>query len=405
VTDAWSRSRADRNAGATRSGATENRLIIATVFITFVGYATVALPLAVVPIYVHVRLGYGTTMAGVAVSLQYVATVVSRARVGQMADTVGPKITVLRGLVASLAGGLLMGASGLLVARPALALGILLPSRLFIGVGESLISTGAIAWAIGRTGPHRTARIISWNGVATYGALMLGAPLGVVLTDLFGFQSVGWAVAALGAAGLARAFWTQAVPVLAKGRLSSGRVLWRVLPYGAVLGLASAAFGTITTFVTLFFNHRGWHGAALCLSGFGLGFIFVRLAFADLINRIGGIPVAAVSLAVQTVGLLLVWLSRAPALAIAGSAITGCGYGLVFPALAVVAVDRVPPQSRGTALGIYSVFLDVALGVTGPLAGVIAGRFTYATPFLFGTVLTVAGLVLTMLLPRPGNRG
>jgi len=390
--------------GAHQAVVAENRLIISTVFITFVGYATVALPLAVVPIYVHIRLGYGTTVAGVAVSLQYVATVLSRAQVGQMADTVGPKITVLRGLVASVAGGMLMAVSGLLVSQPAWALGILLPSRLFIGIGESLISTGAIAWAIGRTGPHRTARIISWNGVATYGALMLGAPLGVVLTGQFGFQSVGWAVAVLGVAGLARAFWTQTVPVIAKQRLSSGRVLWRVLPYGAVLGLASAAFGTITTFVTLFFNHRGWSGAALCLTAFGGGFICVRLLFADLINRVGGIPVAGVSLAVQIVGLLLVWIAAAPGTAIVGSAITGCGYGLVFPALAVVAVARVPPQSRGTALGIYSVFLDVALGVTGPAAGVIAGHFSYATPFLFGTLLTAAGLALTALLPRLGHR-
>jgi predicted MFS family arabinose efflux permease len=389
----------DRASGAW-SAQSENFLIASTVFITFVGYATIALPLAVVPIYVHTKLGYGTTVAGFAVSLQYVATVLSRARVGQMADTVGPKITVLRGLAASLAGGGLMVLSGLFAGRPALGLGLLLPSRLALGIGESLIGTGAIAWAIGRTGPHRTARIISWNGIATYGALVLGAPLGVVLTQTFGFASVGWGDLALGAAAMALALSRAAVPVVAKHRLSSGSVLWRILPYGSVLALASAGFGTITTFITLFFHFRGWSGAAFCLSAFGLGFILVRALLADTIGRFGGVPVAAVSLAVQTVGLLLVWLAGAPDLAIAGSALAGAGFSLVFPSLAVEAMARVPAQSRGAAIGLYSVFLDVALGIAGPAAGLLAVRFSYAAPFLFGALATATGLGVTGLLRR-----
>jgi MFS family permease len=383
-----------------RGGRSDNRLIISTVFVTFVGYFTVALPLAVVPIYVHATLGYGATVAGVAVSLQYLATIFSRARVGQMTDTLGAKPTVARGLVAAVFGGVLMLGSAWLVGRPAASLGVLLPSRLALGVGESLISTGAIAWAITQVGPQRTARIISWNGIATYSALVVGAPLGVVLTRSFGFWVVGVGDAAMALAGLALVLSRPATPVSGKARLSSGRVLRRVFPYGSVLALASAGFGTITTFSTLFFAHRGWNGAALCISAFGFGFILVRLVAADSINRFGGLPVAAVSLVAQIIGLALVWSAGVPSVAIAGSALTGIGYALVFPALAVEAVALVPPQSRGAAIGLYSVFLDVGLGLAGPAAGAIAGRLGYAAPFLFGTLLTVAGLVVTGLLYR-----
>src|SRR5437870_5351043 len=45
-----------------------------------------------------------------------------------------------------------------------------------------------------------------------------------------------------------------------------------------------------------------------------------------------------------------------------GAALTGFGYSLVYPGFGVKAVRRVPPQSRGLAMGAYTVFLDVGLG-------------------------------------------
>jgi predicted MFS family arabinose efflux permease len=89
-----------------------------------------------------------------------------------------------------------------------------------------------------------------------------------------------------------------------------------------------------------------------------------------------------------------------PALAITGSALTGAGFALVFPALGVEAVGRVPPESRGTAIGLYSVFLDVSLGITGPAAGIAAALISFATPFLIGGTATAAGLALTFALGR-----
>ncbi|MFX7849647.1 MFS transporter, partial [Acinetobacter baumannii] len=46
-------------------------------------------------------------------------------------------------------------------------------------------------WGVGRVGSENTAKMISWNGIATYAALALGAPLGVVLDRSLGCAMIG----------------------------------------------------------------------------------------------------------------------------------------------------------------------------------------------------------------------
>ncbi|HMF65648.1 MAG TPA: MFS transporter, partial [Edaphobacter sp.] len=80
--------------------------ILPVIAFTFVCYFSIGIPLAILPSYVHLHLGVSTVLAGLLISLQYIATFASRPRAGHMADTLGPKQTVMRGLLAcSLSGG------------------------------------------------------------------------------------------------------------------------------------------------------------------------------------------------------------------------------------------------------------------------------------------------------------
>jgi predicted MFS family arabinose efflux permease len=94
----------------------------------------------------------------------------------------------------------------------------------------------------------------------------------------------------------------------------------------------------------------------------------------------------------------MLWLAPEPHFALAGAALTGFGFALVFPALGVEAVGLVPPASRGAALSAYSVFLDLSLGITGPLAGYIAGEFGYGSVFLFAAVAAAAAVALSTMM-------
>lgn len=378
---------------------------IATVFFTFICYLTIGIPLAVLPAYVHLDLGYSTVWSGLAISMQYLATLCSRPYAGRMADTVGPKQTVMFGLLACGASGIFMFLSAKLSVTPWLGLTAVLIGRLALGFGESWVATGAITWGIGRVGIKNAARVLSFNGIASYGALAVGAPLGVLIARSGGFSSIGIAVVTLGLFGTAIAAFRAPTAIVRGEQLAFRAVLRLVLPHGICQMLGSVGFGVIATFITLFYAAHRWANAALALTVFGMTFIVARLLFAHTINRFGGFRVAIASFAIESIGLLLLWQADLPQWALTGAALTGAGFALIFPALALEAVGLVAPPNRGAALGAYSLFLDLSLWMTGPVAGLIAAQFSYAEVFLFAALAAAAAMALSVALYlRPGGK-
>jgi MFS family permease len=375
------------------------RQILGFVYFTFVCYFSIGLPLAILPAYVHLRMGYSAALAGLVISIQYIATFLSRPWAGRISDHEGAKISVLWGIGAcTVSGALLVIAAALHRNPPWLSLGILLVSRLLLGVGESLGSTGATLWGISTVGQEHTAKVISFNGVATYGAMALGAPLGVVMEEHWGLASLGLVTIAMCGASFLVASGKRPVPVVAGEHLPFRDVLGRVTPHGMALALGGVGYSVLATFVTLFYASRHWNGAALCLTAFGSAFIAARLLFIHAIDRFGGFAVSIVCLAVESLGVLLLWRAESPWVAFGSAALAGFGFSLVFPALGVEAVKRVPERNRGTALGVYTVFADVSFFLVGPIAGAVIGAFGYASVFLFALVCVLASLGIVVVL-------
>lgn len=353
-----------------------NLRIVSIVMFNFASYLTIGLPLAVLPGYVHDAMGFSAFWAGLIISLQYFATLLSRPHAGRYADVLGPKKIVVFGLCGCFLSGLGYLLADIASAWPMINLLLLGLGRVILGIGQSFAGTGSTLWGVGVgvgvVGSLHIGRVISWNGIVTYGAMAMGAPLGVLCYAWGGLQ--GLALTVMGVALLAILLALPRPSVKAnKGKpLPFRAVLGRVWLYGMALALASAGFGVIATFITLFYDAKGWDGAAFALTLFSVAFVGTRLLFPNGINRLGGLNVAMICFGVEIIGLLLVGTAAMPWMAKIGVLLTGMGFSLVFPALGVVAVKAVPPQNQGAALATYTVFMDMSLGVTGPLAGLVA---------------------------------
>ena len=381
-----------------RSNFELNKRILSFMLFTFVVYLTIGLPLAVLPGFVHNTLGYNSVLAGLIISVQYFSTLISRPHAGRYADQLGPKKVVIFGLICCGFSGVFYVLAFLFAHFSLASLLLLCVARIFLGVGESFGSTGTTLWGIGAVGPKHTARVISWNGVATYGAMAVGAPLGVMLNNGFGLAGVAVliiiavVIAALVACGKA------AISVTAGKRIAFKAVVGRIWLYGLGLGFGTIGFGVIATFITLYYADKGWSGAAFTLTLFSLGFVGARLVFGNMINRYGGLRVSLVSFVFEIVGLLMIWLGTDPITVQLGAFLTGSGFSLIFPALGVEAVKQVPPQNQGTALGLYSAFLDLGLGITGPVAGLMIAHLDTPSIYLAAAFMVVIAWLLTLKL-------
>lgn len=369
----------------------------------FIGFLTIGLPLPVLPLHLHDTLAMSPLIVGIVIGSQFVAALLSRAWAGGLADTRGAKRAVVTGLALAACSGVVYLASLAFAASPSASVGVLVVGRALLGCAESLVVTGALTWCVGLIGPQNAGKAMAWVGMAMYGAYAAGAPIGVAVYVRSGFAGIAIATILIPLVALAVVAAVKPSAPASARRMPFYKVLKTVWVPGMGLALSSVGFGVITTFVALLFSAKHWGNASLAFTAFGAAFIGARLCFGHLPDKLGGAKVALWCVLIETAGQLLIWGADGELMAYIGAALTGFGYSLAFPGFGVEAVRRAPPQSRGVAMGAYVAFLDISLGLTGPIAGAIANRSGVSAVYLAGAVAVVcsAGIALALLASQP----
>ena len=294
--------------------------------------------------------------------------------------------------------GLLYLLSLLFVGEPETSVTILLLGRALLGGAESFIVTGAFTWGLALVGPQNTGKIMAWVGTAMYAAFAVGAPAGTTLYAGYGFAAIALATALIPLVTLLLVAPRRPVAPLPHARPAFTRVVGAVWVPGLGLALSSVGFGAITTFIVLLFAQHGWSQAWLAFTVLSITFMAGRLIFGHLPDRIGGARVALVCVLIEAAGQALIWLASWPTLALFGAAVTGFGYSLVYPGFGVEAVHRPPRQSRGLAMGAYTAFLDLALGLANPALGLVASGAGLGAVFLVSTLVVLCAAVIAVRL-------
>ena len=209
-------------------------------------------------------------------------------------------------------------------------------------------------------GSQNAGKVMAWVGTALYAG--------------FGFLTLAVAATLIPLLGLPLLTLTRPVThPQRKGSAQFMRVAGAVWVPGVGVALSGVGLGAISTFMVLLYAARGWSPAWLPFTILSLAFIGGSLVFGHLPDRAGGARVALVCILIEAGGQALIWSASSSMAALCGVSLTGFGYSLVCPGFGVEAIRRATQGNRGLAMGAYTAFLDISLGITGPTLGLVAG--------------------------------
>jgi predicted MFS family arabinose efflux permease len=360
--------------------------LIAAVFVIF---ALTGAALPTLPLHLKGELGQDVFIIGLIAGVQFLAALLSRVWAGSFADRKSPKAAMIVGLCLAIGAGALYLVSIVFIGIPRVSVLVLAFGRAMMGAAECFVIVGAVSWSLRLSGAAQTGNAIAQMGNALYLGLALGAPLGSLLFDRFGFDVIGLCTLVLPLCALLTIF---TLPSLAAEAHESGSlmaVLRSVWLPGVGLSFASLGYGAMMSFAILLFVERNWQPAWLAFTIFAIAFIAIRLGFGSLSDRYGGARIAQIFAIAQGAGLALIAFSPWVWLGYLGAAITGVGYSLVYPAFGLEAVNRAPVASKGLAIGTYTAFLELALAITSPLLGLLARWTNLGTVFMISAVAAI----------------
>ncbi|MFG1890360.1 MFS transporter [Micromonospora sp. NPDC049051] len=364
--------------------------LFAAIFLCLLG---VGASLAVLPFYVLDELDGNRVEVGVVIAAIAVSAVIARPIAGRFGDRHGYRTVMLGGAVVCAAAG-----AAYLVAGN---VGVLVGVRVLHGVGEAAVYTAGAAWLVALAPADRRGRVVGLYGIHMWLGITLGALLGAVLLRTSGYPAV-WLftiVAALAGAALVA---VRPGPEQASAAGPAGILPRSAVAPGVALSLAGFGYAALAAFVALHLAERGVENGIAAFNAFGFTYIGVRLFVGGLPDKLGAGRVAVGSALVEAVGLLLVAVAPNLLVAIIGGLVVGAGLSLLFPALALLVINRTDPAHQGAALGAFTSFWDIGLVAGAPLAGLVASVAGYPAVFqvmLVAALVSAAISALTML-PR-----
>lgn len=360
---------------------------------TFAYFVSVGVLIPTLPRYVEGPLGGGHVAVGIIIGAFSVTAVLMRPFAGRLGDRRGRRILMVTG-----ASVIALATLGYV---PAESLGPLLVLRALTGVGEAFFYVGA-ASAVNDLAPAgRRGEALSLFSLALYSGIAVGPVVGELVLDGTSFAAV-WLVSA-GAGFVAAALAILLPETRAEHDIGNGS-LRIVHPAGLLPGaaLATSVWGLsgFNAFVPLYALHLGMSGSRVAFVVFSAIVLSIRSIGRRIPDRLGPMRTARFSLGVTAVGMLIVGLWGSPAGLLSGVAVFAVGQGLAFPALMTLAVEAAPPSERGSVIGTFTAFFDLAFGLGAVSLGAVSELLGYSGLFVTAGLIAFAGMGLMMFASR-----
>lgn len=368
-----------------------SRPFVLVTLATLAYFTAIGALLPTLPRYVAGPLGGSGAAVGIVVGAFGFTAVLLRPAVGRIGDRRGRRLVIVAGAVAVAAS---VAGYPLTTNVPALV-----ALRMLTGAGEAAFFVGAATVVHDLAPDDRRGEAVSLFSLALYAGIAVGPVIGEQVLEWGSFTTVAIvSVASTVLAGFLGVFvpetrvhadpTPEAAPLLHRAALRPGFVI-----FTSIWG--QSAFHS---FVALHADEIGLRGASVAFVIFSVVVLGVRSVGARLPDRLGYLRAARGALVFNTGGLVVIGVFATAAGLYSGTALFALGQALAFPALMSLATEGVPKAERGSVVGTFTAFVDLAFAVGGVALGVVATVAGYGGAFVGAAVLSLLGV---LLITRP----
>lgn len=249
---------------------------------------------------------------------------------------------------------------------------------------------------------ERRSEGFGYVGVLPNVALMALPPLALWVAHRFGFgaQFLGAALLALVALGPVALLDETSPTAGGSGDLHSRAAV----PAALLVALAGLPLGAVDALVPLYASRVGLGNAGLFFTVMGAAIILARA----VLGRLPGstTQLLAASFGLQAAGLAtlasvprLVVAGGLPVGLLAGAALFGAGFALVFPLLQSAAVAATGDGENGAVTATLLVGLDLGIGLGAIVGGLFADVYSLSAVYSLYSLVPSAGVVVVVIIP------
>ncbi len=352
--------------------------LVGATFLGFLGIGTVLPMLAP-----HIRYDLkGTDQdVGLVIGIFSFVALAGRLISGPLADRRGRKISFLTGL----------GCCGLAGAIYLLPIGMAGPylARIFQGMGEAFLYTGAASWVVEIAGVQRSGQALGYLSSGIWGGISAGPVLGQWVGTFARAAALQMLLAAVAFLVL-----TQVKEVYHPVPHHGPRT-WLppgILGPGIAIGFVNVQYPVIAGFLILHLKAHGNSGPA-AFSAYAGTILLSRFFLGGLPDRIAPAITFFGGLSCMAVGLLLLASGPSPTLAVIAGAILGFGFSFPWTAVVSTVIRRTHSSKRGSSVGVLTAFYDLFVGVSSFTAGAVAHQWGYGAAFVMAALALVAAAI------------
>ncbi len=276
--------------------------------------------------------------------------------------------------------------------------------RMCQGAGFAMFFTSAATAAADIVPMPSRAQGLGIFGAFTILAYSLGPTLGEYILTGFGFDYFFIAAASFSVISAVLILFSSATS-FERSDESPGFGFFRLVVskrYSLILLtnlLLAGGLGSVLNFISAFLKDKHLPAYNFFIV-YALTVTLVRLLGGRASDILGRKKVAAPSLIIYSISIACIVLIDSDLLAVTVSFLFSFSYGMLYPVLTAIVIDKAQPSERGKAMGAYNACFSLGINFLAFPFGIIAKQYGFDTMYLSSAFLVLISFVVFSLYYR-----